>query len=768
MKILKLLLLLVTLGCCNHGSAQNFITRWNLATAGSGATQLTFGVGTVGTVNYTWTTIPAASSGSGTFTGTNATITGLPAGATIQLAIQPTNFRRFNMNSGLDKSRLLQVEQWGTTLWSSMQTAFSGCNNLQVTATDIPNLTSVTNMSFMFDGCSMLNSPSNINTWNTGNITSMVGMFRNALAFNQPIDSWNTSSVTSMLNMFNNAVTFNQPIGTWNTSNVISMAGMFSLAGAFNQPIDAWNTSNVIYLDNMFKSATAFNQPIGTWNTGNVVYMTAMFRDAQVFNQPVGSWNTSNVAHMSDMFLDALAFNQPIGSWNTSNVTNMIAMFTNAHTFNQPIGTWNTSNVSEMNYMFANASSFNQSIGSWTLNANVTLNYMLDSCGMSCANYSETLIGWNSNPLTPNGRSLWAIGKTYGAHASADRANLVLALGSGGNGWTISDAGPGTINPIFSPVPSICSGDSISPLPTTSNNGISGTWLPAINNTVTTTYTFTPDFDQCGNSTDLTITVFPNMVVTSTNPNQIICVNTSISAINHSTLIATGIGAATGLPNGVSAIWNADVITISGTPTESGIFNYSIPLTGGCGTVFATGTITVNPDNIASIGSSAPSLCINTTLTDITHATAGATGIGTASELPSGVSATWNADVITISGTPTESGVFNYSIPLTDGCGIVVATGSISIDSCLSITENLNQSNFCIHPNPSNGIFKISTESSEDLIFEVYDLQGRLVYSVIKNLIEENLIDISKENNGVYLLKLKTKLSTAIIPIIKI
>ena len=29
-------------------------------------------------------------------------------------------------------------------------------------------------------------------------------------------------------------------------------------------------------------------------------------------------------------------------------------------------------------------------------------------------------------------------------------------------------------------------------LPTTSNNGITGTWAPAINNTATTTYTFTP------------------------------------------------------------------------------------------------------------------------------------------------------------------------------------------------------------------------------------------------------------------------------------
>ena len=59
-----------------------------------------------------------------------------------------------------------------------------------------------------------------------------------------------------------------------------------------------------------------------------------------------------------------------------------------------------------------------------------------------------------------------------------------------------------------------------------------------------------------------------------------------------------------GLPAGVSAHWTATAggrITITGTPTTAAgsPFNYSIPLTGGCGTVNATGTITVTPANTA-------------------------------------------------------------------------------------------------------------------------------------------------------------------------
>ncbi|MBK9734022.1 MAG: VCBS repeat-containing protein [Saprospiraceae bacterium] len=158
-----------------------------------------------------------------------------------------------------------------------------------------------------------------------------------------------------------------------------------------------------------------------------------------------------------------------------------------------------------------------------------------------------------------------------------------------------------------------------------------------------------------------------------------LCINTSLTDITHSTTGATGIGTATGLPNGVSAAWVSNIITLSGTPSVSGTFNYSIPLTGGCGSIDATGTITVSPLNTVGTPSSTPTLCINTSLTNITHSTTGTIGIGGATGLPIGVSAAWSSNMITISGTPSVSGTFNYSIPLTGGCGSVNATGTITV-----------------------------------------------------------------------------------------
>ncbi len=411
-----------------------FITKWDLSYAGSGATQITFGVGTTGIVNYTWLQLTGGSAtGSGTFSGTTATITGLPIGATIQLSIDSVNFNRLSINSGIDRSRLLDVEQWGTIAWNSMQSAFTGCANLNITATDLPNLIGVHDMSFMFSNCPVLNGPANIGSWNTSGVTNFSSMFNGDLTFNQPIGNWNTSAVTNMSGMFQYAHAFNQPIGTWNTSSVANMGWMFNYAFNFNQPIGSWNTSSVTNMNTMFNHASAFNKPINSWNTSAVINMSFMFNYATTFNQPIGSWNTSSVTNMNSMFGEAHAFNRPIGSWNTSSVTDMSWMFYYAYSFNQPLNGWDTHAVTNMSVMFEKASSFNQSLDNWNLSSILSLQDMLDSCGMNCANYSATLVGWNSNINTPNSRNLQLLYTLhYGTDAVAARNNLINI-----KGWTL-------------------------------------------------------------------------------------------------------------------------------------------------------------------------------------------------------------------------------------------------------------------------------------------------------------------------------------------
>jgi gliding motility-associated-like protein len=79
--------------------------------------------------------------------------------------------------------------------------------------------------------------------------------------------------------------------------------------------------------------------------------------------------------------------------------------------------------------------------------------------------------------------------------------------------------------PTFTQVAAICSGDPLAPLPTTSTNGINGTWSPAVNNTTTTTYSFTPATGLCATTTTMIITINSSV---SGSTNASICQGDSI------------------------------------------------------------------------------------------------------------------------------------------------------------------------------------------------------------------------------------------------
>lgn len=358
-------------------TSQNFITLWDLKIAGSISTRLSFGTTTDGTVNYTWQEVsPGSASGSGSWSGASLTINNLPSGSIIRLEIMPENFLSININSGMNRNRLMKVEQWGNVKWSTMQNSFAGCSNLQVTATDIPDLSRVTSMYSMFSDCVVLDSVANINSWNTSNVKSMERMFIRAEDFNQDISNWNTSSVTSMNAMFDQATSFNQNIGNWNTENVTNMSYMFRSSEAFNQNIGDWNTEKVTNMSDMFFGATKFNQDIGNWNTASVVNMEAMFYEVYNFNHDIGNWNTSSVTDMSSMFSGASSFNQDIGRWNTSKVLDMSSMFSRAVVFNQNLNSWQILNVKDMSSMFSGAKLFNQNLNNWNTSSVTDMGYM--------------------------------------------------------------------------------------------------------------------------------------------------------------------------------------------------------------------------------------------------------------------------------------------------------------------------------------------------------------------------------------------------------
>ncbi len=269
----------------------------------------------------------------------------------------------------INASKLQSIESWGNMQWKSMAEAFANCGNMVYNASDVPDLSQVTDMYFMFINASSFNG--DIGNWDVSNVTNMRLMFSNATMFNQDISNWNVGNVTDMGFMFNRAKAFNQDISNWNVNNVADMEHMFQSAIVFNQDISGWNVNNVTDMSHMFGDATVFNQDIGVWDVSNVTDMEYMFGVAQAFNQDISNWDVSSVTNMRDMFNVATTFNQDISSWNVSSVTNMASMFRYARSFNQDIGSWNVSKVTDMGVMFYEASDFSQDLSGWATD-NVT------------------------------------------------------------------------------------------------------------------------------------------------------------------------------------------------------------------------------------------------------------------------------------------------------------------------------------------------------------------------------------------------------------
>jgi hypothetical protein len=132
------------------------------------------------------------------------------------------------------------------------------------------------------------------------------------------------------------------------------------------------------------------------------------------------------------------------------------------------------------------------------------------------------------------------------------------------------------------------------------------------------------------------------------------------------------------------------------TTAMAGVYTLTASNTCGAATAVNTASVVVNTINTAGAASTTPTLCISTVLTNITHATTGATGIGAATGLPAGVTAAFSSNTITISGTPSASGTFSYSIPLTGGCGTVNATGTITVTANASIISVTGTTPLCI------------------------------------------------------------------------
>ena len=172
---------------------------------------------------------------------------------------------------------------------------------------------------------------------------------------------------------------------------------------------------------------------------------------------------------------------------------------------------------------------------------------------------------------------------------------------------------------------------------------------------------------------------------------QSVCENIAIVNTVYSISGGGNNATVTGLPPGVTGVYNAGTFTLSGAPTSIGTFNYTVTATGLCLPTSLTGTITVNPDAAISLsaGSNNQTVCISTAIATIGYTISGGGTGATITGLPAGLTGTYSGGIFTITGSPTVTGIFNYSVTTTGTCLQKVATGSITVnpDAVLTLSS---------------------------------------------------------------------------------
>ena len=229
----------------------------------------------------------------------------------------------------------------------------------------------------------------------------------------------------------------------------------------------------------------------------------------------------------------------------------------------------------------------------------------------------------------------------------------------------------GNVVPTFPSVPnSVCLNATAPPLPTTSNEGITGTWSPTIVNTSaigTTLYTFTPTAGQCAGPASVNITIVDNITPTFPSVPTSVCQN-----VTAPTLPATS-------NEGITGTWNPATINTATLGTTAYTFT---PTTGQCAAPVSVNITVVN--NLVPTFPAVPNSVCQNAAAPILPATS-----------VEGVTGTWNPATINTSAIGTTVYTFTptagqcagpASLNITIAGNVVPTFPSVPTSVCLNAT----------------------------------------------------------------------------------
>ena len=185
---------------------------------------------------------------------------------------------------------------------------FKNCSNLET----IENLTylntsKVTDMGYMFNGCSKLASL-DLSKFNTEKVQHMKYMFADCLNLTKlDLSNFNTADVRNMNSMFNDCQNLTSLVLSklFNTAKVKDMNNMFyNCLNLTSLDLSSFNTAEVTDMSNMFEECKKLTSlDLSSFNTWKVTSMKNMFDECKsLVSLDLSHFNTWRVTNMNYMF----------------------------------------------------------------------------------------------------------------------------------------------------------------------------------------------------------------------------------------------------------------------------------------------------------------------------------------------------------------------------------------------------------------------------------------------------------------------------------
>ena len=238
----------ITDGGLNTSISCDFISTWDTAQAGSASDTVVLPLLSGGVYSGT---IDWGDGNSDALSYANRTHVYASSG-TYTITISGSDIQGFQFANAGDKAKITDISNWGN-LTLTTDRCFFGCSNLQVSATDAPNITT-TSFFRMFANCTSIGA-ADFTKFDVGGVQSFSACFESS-NFNGDLNTWDMSSATTIYRMFRTNAAFNKPLNLWQLSSCTAANETFQGASSFDQDISNWDIDQINNFTNFMSGVT--------------------------------------------------------------------------------------------------------------------------------------------------------------------------------------------------------------------------------------------------------------------------------------------------------------------------------------------------------------------------------------------------------------------------------------------------------------------------------------------------------------------------------